>query len=62
MENLDNIVNYLSIDVEDYFHVSAFESVSPSTSWGSRELRVEKSTDKILFKNRLFRVLAEKTA
>lgn len=43
-----NIVNYLSIDVEDYFHVSAFESVSPATRWGSMESRVEKNTDKIL--------------
>ena len=43
-----SIVNYLSIDVEDYFHVSAFESISPPSSWCSRELRVEKNTEKIL--------------
>lgn len=42
------IVNYLSIDVEDYFHVSAFESISPPSSWPARDLRVEKNTDKIL--------------
>jgi polysaccharide deacetylase family protein (PEP-CTERM system associated) len=43
-----DVINYLSIDVEDYFHVSAFESVSPPSSWYSRELRVENNTDKIL--------------
>lgn len=48
MRNQDDIVNYLSIDVEDYFHVSAFESISPTTTWDSRELRVEKNTDKVL--------------
>lgn len=42
------IVNYLSIDVEDYFHVSAFEGVSPPTAWDGREMRVEENTDKIL--------------
>ena len=46
--NQSRIVNYLSIDVEDYFHVSAFESLSPPASWCGRELRVEKNTDKIL--------------
>lgn len=40
--------NYLSIDVEDYFHVSAFEAVSPPASWESREWRVEANTDLIL--------------
>lgn len=40
--------NYLSIDVEDYFQVSAFESVSPPASWDGRELRVEANTDRIL--------------
>jgi polysaccharide deacetylase family protein (PEP-CTERM system associated) len=42
------IINYLSIDVEDYFQVSAFESISPPTSWDARELRVETNTHKIL--------------
>ena len=45
---MNNRVNYLSIDVEDYFHVSAFESISPPDSWGNKELRVEINTDKIL--------------
>lgn len=38
----------LSIDVEDYFQVSAFEKVSPPPSWSKRELRVERNTDKVL--------------
>ena len=42
------IKNYLTIDVEDYFHVSAFEKVSPPASWNSKELRVERNTDLVL--------------
>lgn len=42
------MVNYLSIDVEDYFQVSAFEAISPASTWGTRESRVERNTDKIL--------------
>lgn len=41
-------INYLSIDVEDYFQVSAFEAVSPPSTWESREWRVERNTDRIL--------------
>lgn len=48
LEQQGRIINYLSVDVEDYFHVSAFESVSPASSWCARELRVEKNTEKIL--------------
>ncbi len=40
--------NALSIDVEDYFHVSAFrEQVRPDT-WEQFESRVERNTDKTL--------------
>lgn len=48
MDHHGSMVNYLSIDVEDYFHVSAFETISPPSSWSARELRVEKNTDRIL--------------
>lgn len=48
MAQQGNIVNYLSIDVEDYFHVSAFESVSPPENWCHREMRVERNTERIL--------------
>lgn len=43
-----NTLNMLSIDVEDYFHVSAFEKVSPVSSWEEREGRVEGNTERIL--------------
>ena len=43
-----SITNYLSIDVEDYFQVSAFEGVSPPSSWEGRELRVERNTNRVL--------------
>lgn len=42
------IVNMLSIDVEDYFHVSAFERISPPHSWSNFESRVENNTETIL--------------
>lgn len=42
------IKNYMTIDVEDYFHVSAFEKQSPPDTWGGRECRVERNTDKVL--------------
>lgn len=43
-----SLTNYLSIDVEDYFHVSAFEAVAHPSSWDQREWRVEANTDRIL--------------
>ncbi len=43
-----SITNYMTIDVEDYFHVSAFENQSPPETWGGRECRVERNTDLIL--------------
>jgi polysaccharide deacetylase family protein (PEP-CTERM system associated) len=42
------LINYLSIDVEDYFHVSAFEKFSSPDSWDKHALRVEYNTEKIL--------------
>lgn len=42
------ITNYLTIDVEDYYHVSAFEKISPPSTWAGRESRVEANTDKVL--------------
>jgi polysaccharide deacetylase family protein (PEP-CTERM system associated) len=47
MQNRE-IVNMLSVDVEDYFQVSAFEEISPPSCWSEFESRVEKNTDKIL--------------
>lgn len=44
-----NLVNnYLTIDVEDYFQVSAFEDIIDSASWDTMEDRVLHNTEKIL--------------
>ena len=40
--------NALSVDVEDYFHVSALAGAIPRSSWDSMEYRVEASTRKLL--------------
>jgi len=42
------ITNYLTIDVEDYFHVSAFENNIKFEEWGNYESRVVNNTRKIL--------------
>jgi polysaccharide deacetylase family protein (PEP-CTERM system associated) len=38
----------LTVDVEDYFHVSAFEKAIDKTDWKNLELRVEKNTYRLL--------------
>ncbi len=40
--------NALSVDVEDWFQVGAFESVITRDSWPSLECRVERNTDAVL--------------
>ena len=48
MQGSPVITNALTIDVEDYFHVSALsESISPS-QWDSQECRVAKNTESLL--------------
>ena len=42
------MLNALTIDVEDYYHVSAFEAVVPFADWERHESRVEKNTYRIL--------------
>jgi polysaccharide deacetylase family protein (PEP-CTERM system associated) len=41
-------INMLSIDVEDYFQVSAFEDISPPDKWDDFESRVVANTERIL--------------
>ena len=41
-------INALTIDVEDYFQVSAFEAYIAKNQWDSVPHRVEKNTHKIL--------------
>lgn len=40
--------NALSVDVEDWFQVGAFETVIPRDSWESLPRRVERNTDRVL--------------
>ena len=40
--------NILTIDVEDYFHVSVFDGVVPRRDWGRLESRVVANTDRLL--------------
>jgi polysaccharide deacetylase family protein (PEP-CTERM system associated) len=42
------IVNALTIDVEDYFQVSALSPYIPRSEWDTRECRVERNVDRIL--------------
>lgn len=42
------VVNALSIDVEDYFHVSAFAPYIPRSSWEDQPHRIEGNIDRIL--------------
>lgn len=43
-----DIVNAFTVDVEDYFQVSAFEKHIPRARWGSMESRIEANTRRIL--------------
>src|SRR5688572_20291708 len=40
--------NAMSVDVEDYFQVSAFEPHVAFADWDSKELRVERNVERIL--------------
>ncbi len=40
--------NALSVDVEDWFHVGAFENVIKQADWPTLECRVETNTDRLL--------------
>ena len=42
------IVNAMSIDVEDYFHVSAFDGLVPRSGWDRMESRVCRNTERLL--------------
>jgi polysaccharide deacetylase family protein (PEP-CTERM system associated) len=42
------IVNAMSIDVEDYFHVSVFDGIVPRTEWASMQSRVVRNTERLL--------------
>jgi polysaccharide deacetylase family protein (PEP-CTERM system associated) len=42
------VVNAMSIDVEDYFHVSVFDGLVPRTRWDQMESRVYRNTMRLL--------------
>ena len=42
------VLNALSVDVEDYFHASAFDRVVPRASWDEYESRVVPNTHRLL--------------
>jgi polysaccharide deacetylase family protein (PEP-CTERM system associated) len=47
-ERIPHIVNAMTIDVEDYFHVSVFDGVVPRIRWTTLESRVCGNTERVL--------------
>lgn len=45
---MKTIVNALTIDLEDYFHVSALAGSIPRSEWAHRPCRVERNTTRLL--------------
>ncbi|MFC3094607.1 DUF3473 domain-containing protein [Alteromonas sediminis] len=45
---LDSRLNAMTVDVEDYFQVSAFDNVLSQKDWDASELRVDRNTHKLL--------------
>jgi polysaccharide deacetylase family protein (PEP-CTERM system associated) len=45
---VSEVVNAMTIDVEDYFHVSVFDGVVPRAQWDNLETRVAKNTEHLL--------------
>jgi polysaccharide deacetylase family protein (PEP-CTERM system associated) len=48
MRPTPRIVNAMTIDVEDYFHVSVFDGILPRARWSTLESRVCANTDRLL--------------
>jgi hypothetical protein len=42
------VVNAMTVDVEDYFHVSVFDGLVPRHRWDSLESRVCANTERLL--------------
>lgn len=45
---MTNIINALSVDIEDWFQVGAFENTLSRQSWATLEHRVERNSDAVL--------------
>lgn len=48
VEPVPSIVNAMSVDVEDYFHVSVFDGIVPRAMWEQMESRVCANTERLL--------------
>ena len=42
------VINAMSVDVEDYFHVSVFDGIVPRSNWDGMESRVCENTERLL--------------
>ena len=42
------VINGMSVDVEDYFHVSVFDGIVPRTEWAAMQSRVCANTERLL--------------
>jgi polysaccharide deacetylase family protein (PEP-CTERM system associated) len=47
-ESPSAVMNAMTIDVEDYFHVSVFDGLVPRQQWSTLESRVEGNTERLL--------------
>jgi polysaccharide deacetylase family protein (PEP-CTERM system associated) len=45
---MSDVVNAMTIDLEDYFHVSVFDGVVPRRHWNGLESRVRRNTQRLL--------------
>ena len=45
---MSGVVNAMTVDVEDYFHASAFDRIVSRESWSERESRVVRNTEVLL--------------
>jgi polysaccharide deacetylase family protein (PEP-CTERM system associated) len=45
---MTRVINAMSVDIEDYFHVSAFDRVVPKDEWPRLESRVVANTERLL--------------
>jgi len=45
---MTQMINAMTVDVEDYFHVSAFDKNIKRSDWSNLELRVERNTYRLL--------------
>ena len=48
LSRTENVVNAMTVDVEDYFQVSAFEEYIPREDWSHKACRVERNMERIL--------------